>query len=91
MIQAIPATLQDFRIRQQAFENLHESGYSALRTVDCRVDNGVVHLLGLVPTFYLKQMAQALVLRVDGVSGLRNSLRVCSPGAPIRNRLQATA
>jgi hypothetical protein len=50
-------------------------------------------LSGVVPSFFLKQIAQAILLRVDGVKGLTNHLEVQSPhcGPGLRKPKEATA
>lgn len=55
---------------------LLQSGYEPLGRVQCRVENGVVELSGCVPTFYLKQLSQAIVLRIDRVKEVRNLVEV---------------
>jgi osmotically-inducible protein OsmY len=42
----------------------------------CEVQNGVVELSGSVPSFYVKQLAQAAVLRLEQIRGIENRLRV---------------
>lgn len=62
------------RIRRE----LDRTGYSQLRLVHVRTsDRGCVQLEGHVQSFYLKQVAQAAVLAVEGVVGLENRLQVC--------------
>jgi len=55
---------------------LRNSGYGPLARVQCRVDDGVVELFGQVPTFFLKQMAQCLILRNEAVKQIRNEILV---------------
>lgn len=57
-------------------EVLKASGYAALRSVAIEHHEGVVVLRGRVPTFYLKQVAQAVASKVPGVDVLVNHLRV---------------
>jgi len=47
---------------------LRSSAYPPLRGVRCTVDGGAVVLSGSVPSFYLKQLAQEMVRKLDGVS-----------------------
>jgi osmotically-inducible protein OsmY len=46
------------------------------RRVDAAFENGIITLRGRVPTFFLKQTAQALVAKVDGVSQVVNLVDV---------------
>lgn len=45
-----------------AHEELRKSPFLALRKVRCRIVNRRLALSGTVPSFYLKQMAQSLLL-----------------------------
>ncbi|MEX0704082.1 MAG: BON domain-containing protein [Planctomycetales bacterium] len=67
----------DMRIEASAFEALQSSGYPVLRSVRCEVSGGVVLLSGSVPSYFMKQMAQAAVMRIDGIRGVENRLDVC--------------
>jgi hypothetical protein len=55
---------------------LRRSGYHELRNVSCIFYEGVLTLRGRVSTWYLKQVAQTLVLHLDGVLELNNRLEV---------------
>ena len=52
--------------------------YHPLRTVSCQLTDGVLILRGNVKTFYLKQLAQETVAKVDGVT-IKNEIQVVSP------------
>ncbi|MGQ0635986.1 MAG: BON domain-containing protein [Planctomycetaceae bacterium] len=64
--------------------SLHEAVRAALagarnlrlRRLEVEVLNGVVVLSGEVATYYQKQLAQAMVQRVDGVGRVANGLEV---------------
>jgi hypothetical protein len=55
---------------------LRETGYTPLRCIQCDVSDGVVELTGSVPSFYVKQLAQTAVLRLEQIRGVKNLLRV---------------
>lgn len=56
---------------------LRASSYAALRRVCCCVRDGRIVLCGTVPSYYLKQMAQCLLLRRLGAEfQLDNHLQV---------------
>jgi osmotically-inducible protein OsmY len=55
---------------------LRATGYPALRTIDVSVQRGLVVLQGRVPSYYLKQKAQAITLSLSGVSELHNDVEV---------------
>ncbi len=66
----------DRALQMTAASMLKESGYSAVARLECRVEHGVVELAGVVPSFYLKQVAQAVIQRLDRVQGIRNEVQV---------------
>lgn len=55
---------------------LNESPYGFQRRVDAAYDNGVLTLRGRVPSYYLKQTAQTLASKVDGVRQVVNLVDV---------------
>lgn len=59
-----------------AEQRLRQSSYFALRYVACEYHEGVLILRGRVPSFYLSQIAQTLVRKVDGVELVVNRLEV---------------
>jgi osmotically-inducible protein OsmY len=61
---------------------LRKSAYLALRGVSCAWDSGVLTLLGRVPSYYLKQVAQVTVAQVGGVERVENRLEVAVPEWP---------
>lgn len=65
-----PASLVAARLRR--------SGYPFLRSIKCEVCGGVTVLSGEVPTFHLKQLAQALASHTPGVQQIENRLRITS-------------
>lgn len=58
---------------------LRTNSYHALRNIACNYLNGVLILRGSVETYYLKQVAQAAVSRLEGVERLDNQIRVVTP------------
>jgi osmotically-inducible protein OsmY len=65
-------------IRLSAERRLQRSGYAALSQLCCEFqgENGVLHLRGAVPSYYLKQVAQELVVHLEGVSLVNNQINV---------------
>jgi hypothetical protein len=53
---------------------LRDAGYSDLDAVDVSIDGELVVLRGRVPSYYLKQIAQAVVIAVPGVAQCRNDV-----------------
>jgi hypothetical protein len=66
----------DERLSAVAAARLRASGHRPLCTLRCDVRGGVVFLSGVLPTFYLKQVAQTLVLRLEQVRGVKNLVEV---------------
>lgn len=76
-----PPTLidEDDLIRRSAQRKFRESGYFVLRDVQCRVEQGIVTLFGTVPSYYMKQIAQTIILRMEGAEGVQNFVVVEKP------------
>ena len=55
---------------------LRGNAYLALKNVTCEYRGGVLTLRGCLPTYYLKQMAQSVVARIDGVQRIINEIEV---------------
>lgn len=55
---------------------LGKTGYTRLQRIEVVEESGVLVLRGQVPSFYLKQIAQNIVLAVPGIGEIRNELRV---------------
>jgi osmotically-inducible protein OsmY len=53
-----------------------------LREIQISVRQGQVGLVGTVPTYHLKQLAQAVVLGVEGVAAVENGLSVPPEAGP---------
>lgn len=86
-----PETSGRVDIGIEALRRLRRSGYLALWDVSCDVRGERVRLLGRLPSYYLKQVAQAVVAQVEGVRGVENLIEVASPGGrPYPERERAT-
>jgi osmotically-inducible protein OsmY len=72
------------RIRSSVEDRLQRSGYAALRWIWCEFEEefGVLHLRGSVPSHYLKQVAQELVVYVEGVRLVNNQINVARSTPP---------
>ncbi|MEM8943854.1 MAG: BON domain-containing protein [Planctomycetota bacterium] len=55
---------------------LRQGSYAGLAKVTCEVSEGMAILHGKVSTFYLKQLAQELVKKVEGVEAVVNRVDV---------------
>ena len=63
---------------------LRRSGYPYLRSIRCQQQDEAVTLSGSVPTFHLKQVAQALALHTPGVRSVVNQLHVTGRDGSVR-------
>jgi osmotically-inducible protein OsmY len=63
-------------IEEQARIRLQHSPYRAIRRVSCRFEDGVLTLVGRVPTFHYKQLAQTAVVQIPGISRVVNEIDV---------------
>jgi hypothetical protein len=68
----------DDRVRQGVLNSLRNSGYWTLSRLECVVTDGMVVLSGSVSSYYLKQMAQTLVLRNTEIKIFENRIEVRS-------------
>ena len=64
------------RVVEAVQGRLRGSAYSALKRIVCMGQGGAVELEGKVSSHYLKQVAQSLVERVDGVTSVNNRIEV---------------
>jgi hypothetical protein len=76
-------THRDQQIFAAATEALASSKYLPLHKLHCRVFDGVVEISGTVGSFYLKQLAQAAVLQLNGASVVRNLVEVSGEPAAL--------
>ena len=58
---------------------LQHSCYRQVQCVSCEFHEGVLTLRGRVSSYYLKQIVQSLVLRMDGVVEVNNRVKVVYP------------
>lgn len=65
-----------FCIGSEALRRLRRSGYSALRDVSCDVHGGDMRLIGRLRSYYLKQVAQAVVADIEGVHRVVNLIEI---------------
>jgi hypothetical protein len=71
--------LADDGLRTAALARLRSSGYAGLR-LRCEARDAVVIVHGVLPSYCLKQMAQAVILRLDGTRSVTNLVRVRGKG-----------
>ena len=71
-----PTPCLDRQVQAAATAALAASKYTAIRTLKCRVVDGVIEIIGRVPSFYLKQLAQAAVLPISPSGQVHNLVEV---------------
>lgn len=59
-----------------AMARLRQAPYLELRHVNCTLRQNILHLQGQVSSYYLRQMAQALIQGLEGVEAIDNQLEV---------------
>ncbi|HEV3204764.1 MAG TPA: BON domain-containing protein [Gemmataceae bacterium] len=62
-----------------AESHLRSNSYLALKNISCEYQEGVLILKGYLPTYYLKQVAQAVVAPTEGVDRILNQIEVVAP------------
>jgi hypothetical protein len=71
-----PHSQEDLGLAERVERALRASGYGALRVIEVAVQGRLVILEGRVPSYFLKQVAQATALAVPGTRQVRNNLDV---------------
>jgi hypothetical protein len=66
----------DYLLLDAVTAGLQRSGYRALSNLKCEVLSGEVVITGVVPSYFLKQIAQNIILRIGHVKGMKNHLEV---------------
>ena len=69
-------------VKSRAAALLRRSAYPEVRRVACEFHEGVLFLRGHVRSYYFKQIAQTVVMGLDGVEEIHNQLEVITP--PVR-------
>jgi hypothetical protein len=67
----------------RAEKALHNAPYLPLRNVTCRIADGSLELHGRLPSYYLKQVAQTVVISATRVLPISNRIEVVGPKADI--------
>jgi osmotically-inducible protein OsmY len=74
-----PARTPRLGVKELAERCLCRNAYLALKNVSCDYRDGVVVLRGCLPSYYLKQVAQEAVARLEGVASVDNQIHVVNP------------
>lgn len=69
-------------IESQAHAELRNSAYAPVRHVSCEFHEGVLTMRGQLPSYYLKQIAQSVLLhRLEGTAVINNRVEVVAERA----------
>jgi osmotically-inducible protein OsmY len=66
----------DDSMRTAAQALFQSSDYVALRRLRCEVTDAVVIVSGILPSYFLKQMAQTVIQRLEGIQSVLNLVEV---------------
>jgi len=78
-ILSLPTHASGPGVGELAARRLRESPYFFLKRLSCQFDDGVLTLRGRVPYVQLKQFAESIVSRVEGVEEVVNRVEVVDP------------
>jgi len=66
-------------VEELAERRLRSDSHQDIKKISCRCSNGVLVLQGRVPTYYLKQVAQETVSRLNRAERIENQIEVIAP------------
>ena len=69
-------SLEDLRLAERIERAFHAAGYSVLRDIEVFVNARIGRLVGQVPSYHMKQIAQVTALAVPGTHQIQNDLEV---------------
>ena len=68
-----PLFLSQLEQLQETFEKL---GYPQLQSLQCTFEDGVLKMAGELDSFYLKQVAQSVAIKILGPNFVQNQIEV---------------
>ena len=63
-------------LKQRLQESFEQLGYPQLQALQCSVEDGVLRMSGELDSFYLKQVAQSVAIRLVGSESVLNLIEV---------------
>jgi osmotically-inducible protein OsmY len=84
MQEEIADCLESANVERAALWRLEASSYAALKTVRCRFHQGTLELIGGVPTYFHKQLAQEATRGLPAVTEIVNHISVHREASPVR-------
>ena len=68
-----PSALSPLEQLQETFVQL---GYPQLQALHCSVKDGILQMTGELESFYLKQVAQSVAIKISGPNFVQNQIKV---------------
>ena len=63
-------------LEQQVRASFEQLGYAQLQALGCSVESGMLRLTGELESFYLKQVAQSVAIKIMGPHNVHNLIEV---------------
>ena len=63
-------------LQQRLRESFEQLGYPQLQAIECLVEGDTVRLTGQLDSFYLKQVAQSVAMKIAGPHFVQNLIEV---------------
>ena len=63
-------------LQQQLRESFEQLGYPQLQAIECTVEDDTIRLTGELDSFYLKQVAQSVAMKIAGPHFIQNLIEV---------------
>ena len=63
-------------LEEQIKSCFNQLGYAQLNAVKCKVDGDQILLTGELDSFYLKQVAQSVAIKIPGIRNVQNDIQV---------------
>ena len=70
----LTASVENLQLVERIESALQATGYGSLRDITVSVTDQIIHLVGKVPSYHLKQVAQASALAIAGSRQIQNRL-----------------
>ena len=72
----LEASGEESAIENRIRHSLSKLGYAQLNGITCKASGDQLLLTGELDSFYLKQVAQSVAIKVPGVRNVQNDIRV---------------
>ena len=74
--ESLPSGGEENAIENRIRHSLAKLGYAQLNGIECKASGDQLLLTGELDSFYLKQVAQSVAIKVPGVRNVHNQIRV---------------